>query len=362
MVFDRIILVTGAGGCVGSELCRQIMSYQPRLVVLVDQSEGQLFEIEREILDAGLGRSAVAILADVRDLPRMHDVFEKYQPSIVFHCAALKHVPMMERNPGEAIECNILGSVVVATLAFEFLVDRFMLVSTDQAIQPVNVTGAVHRLGEIFVQALSTAAANRTKMMTVRFGNVVESPGGVIARFKRQIDSGGPVTVTDPQMRRKFIGVSEAAELTLQCAALGRGEEIFGLSSGLLVNMLDLATWMISLSGLTVGADIQIQLAGLRPGENPNDPVWFASGEAIQTSHPRIARFLSPPASLQKVQRDLYSLFGELQESDADGLRSKLRELVAEYCPTLPTTREDAGSSASPTVRPAPRTRHSESA
>jgi len=362
MLFDRVILVTGAGGCVGGELCRQILRFQPRCVVLIDQSEGHLFEIERELLDAGFGHSVVAVLADVRDLPKMHDVFEKHQPAVVFHAAALKHVPMMERHPGEAIECNVLGGVVVATLALEFLVDRFVLVSTDQAVQPVNVTGGTQRLAEVFVQALSAAAGNRTKFMAVRFGNVVESPGGVIARFKRQIGSGGPVTVTDPEMNRRFIGLAESVELMLQCSALGRGEEVFGLRSGLLINVLDLATWMISLSGLSVGTDIQIQLAGLRPGENQNGPAGIASLETIQTSHPRIARFLSPPASLQQVQRDLYSLFGELQRSDSDGLRKTLRELTADYSPTHPVSCGNGGAPTPTTVQPSPTTRHRESA
>src|SRR5262249_54239351 len=246
MLGGRVVLVTGAGGCVGGELCRQIMTFGPRLLVLVDQYEGHLFEIERELFDAGFDRAVVSVLADVRDLPRMHDIFEKYQPEIVFHTAALSQVTVMERHPGEAIENNTLGAVVVATLALEFLADRFVLISADQAAQPTNVMGATQRLAEIFVQALSAGSNNRTKFMSVRFGSIVESGRGVVTDFRRQIAAGGPVRVTDPNATGRFIGRAESVQLILLCGARGRGEEVFSLSTAFSLKMVEVARRMIA--------------------------------------------------------------------------------------------------------------------
>lgn len=344
---NRVVMVTGAGGSIGSELCRQIASFRPRLLLLVEQSEGHLFQMEQELIDAGFDGLVVALMADVLDMPRMHDIFERYQPDVVFHAAAHKHVPMMERHPCEAIKNNTLGTVCVATLAMEFRVDRFVLVSTDKAINPTNVMGATKRLAEIFVQSLSVGAANRTKFMAVRFGNVLGSSGSVIPTFKKQIAAGGPVKVTHPEITRYFMTIPEAVGLVLQCGAQGKGGEIFVLDMGKPVKIVDLATQLIELSGLRPGEDIEIQFVGLRPGEKLYEELSYEGEDILPTNHPKIMRFMTRPQPLEQVQRDLQELFGKLQETETDDLKLMLKQLVPEYRPAL-------GPWSSPEINPRP--------
>ena len=332
---NRVVMVTGAGGSIGSELCRQIASFGPKQLLLVEQSEGHLFEIEQELIDQGYDRLIVPVMADVLDMPRMHDVFERYQPQAVFHAAAHKHVPMMERHPSESIKNNTLGTVCVATLAMEFRIERFVLISTDKAINPTSVMGATKRLAEIFVQSLWSSQRTLTKFMAVRFGNVLGSSGSVIPTFKKQIAAGGPVKVTHPDITRYFMTIPEAVGLVLQCGAQGTGGEIFVLDMGKPVKILDLARQLIELSGLRPGDDIEIEFSGLRPGEKLYEELSYKGENILPTTHPKIMRFASQPQALEPLQKCLQALFTRLQETDPNELKSLLKAIIPEYRPYL---------------------------
>jgi FlaA1/EpsC-like NDP-sugar epimerase len=332
---DRIVMVTGAGGSIGSELCRQIASFHPKRLLLVEQSEGNLFEIEQELIDLGFGDIIFAMMADVLDMPRMHDIFERHQPEVVFHAAAHKHVPMMERHPTEAIKNNTLATVCLATLALEFKVDRFVMISTDKAINPTNVMGATKRLAEIFVQALWANQPTQTKFMAVRFGNVLGSSGSVIPTFKKQIATGGPVKVTHPDITRYFMTIPEAVGLVLQCGAQGTGGEIFVLDMGEPVRIVDLARQVIELSGLRPDDDIEIQFTGLRPGEKLFEELSYKGENILLTNHPKIMRFASQPRELESLQRELQHLFANVQDIDPNELKFTLKRLIPEYQPYL---------------------------
>jgi FlaA1/EpsC-like NDP-sugar epimerase len=331
----RTVMVTGAGGSIGSELCRQIATFRPKRLLLVEQSEGNLFEIEQELIDMGFGDMIVPMMADVLDMPRMHDIFERHQPEVVFHAAAHKHVPMMERHPTEAIKNNTLATVCLATLALEFKVDRFVLISTDKAINPTNVMGASKRLAEIFVQSLWASQPDQTKFMAVRFGNVLGSSGSVIPTFKKQIAAGGPVKVTHPDITRYFMTIPESVGLVLQCGAQGDGGEIFVLDMGEPVRIVDLARQVIELSGLRPGEDIEIQFTGLRPGEKLFEELSYKGENILPTHHPKIMRFASQPRDLDRLQKDLQHLFSNIQDIDPNELKFALKRLIPEYQPYL---------------------------
>jgi FlaA1/EpsC-like NDP-sugar epimerase len=339
---DRAVMVTGAGGSIGSELCRQIASFAPKRLLLVEQSEGNLFEIEQELIDMGFEEMIVPMMADVLDMPRMHDIFERHQPEVVFHAAAHKHVPMMERHPTEAIKNNTLATVCLATLALEFKVERFVLISTDKAINPTNVMGASKRLAEIFVQSLWASQPDQTKFMAVRFGNVLGSSGSVIPTFKKQIASGGPVKVTHPDITRYFMTIPESVGLVLQCGAQGVGGEIFVLDMGEPVRIVDLARQVIELSGLRPGEDIEIQFTGLRPGEKLFEELSYKGENILSTHHPKIMRFASQPRELDRLQKDLQHLFSNVQDIDPNELKFTLKRLIPEYQPYLILTAEPA--------------------
>ncbi|HET9626056.1 MAG TPA: nucleoside-diphosphate sugar epimerase/dehydratase, partial [Kofleriaceae bacterium] len=264
-----VVMVTGAGGSIGSELCRQVCRYAPARLVLVEQFENALFEIHRELIAAYPELTIDPQIADVTDAKRMtrvfEQVFEPSKPSIVFHAAAHKHVPMMEHNPGEAVKNNVGGTRMIADLADKYGVERFVLVSTDKAVNPTSVMGATKRVAEIYTQAL--ALRSNTRFVTVRFGNVLGSNGSVIPIFKQQIAAGGPVTVTHPDMQRYFMTIPEASQLVLQAGAMGSGGEIFILDMGEPVKIVDLARDLITLSGFRPGVDIEIKFNGVRPGE-----------------------------------------------------------------------------------------------
>jgi FlaA1/EpsC-like NDP-sugar epimerase len=350
---DRVVMVTGAGGSIGSELCRQIASFGPARLLLVEQSEGNLFEIEQELIDAGFGDIIVPTMADVLDMPRMHDIFERHQPAVVFHAAAHKHVPMMERHPTEAIKNNALATVCLATLALEFKVDRFVLISTDKAINPTNVMGATKRLAEIFVQALWAGHPSETKFMAVRFGNVLGSSGSVIPTFKKQIAAGGPVKVTHPDITRYFMTIPEAVGLVLQCGAQGGGGEIFVLDMGEPVRIVDLARQVIELSGLRPGDDIEIQFTGLRPGEKLFEELSYKGENILPTTHPKIMRLASQPRELGQLQKELQHLFANVQDIDPNELKLTLKRLIPEYQPYLGPVSMEPIPTQAPQLQPA---------
>lgn len=342
----RVVMVTGAGGSIGSELCRQIGAYRPDRLLLVDQAEPQLFAIEQELISLGHRRRIVPLVADVLDANRMEQIFAAYRPEVIFHAAAHKHVPMMERQPGEAIKNNSLATAQLAEFALEFGVDRFVLISTDKAINPTSVMGATKRLAEQYVQSLQTAVAGGTKFMAVRFGNVLGSSGSVVPIFSRQIAEGGPVKVTHPEMTRYFMTIPEAAMLVLQSATQGTGGEIFVLDMGQPVKIVDLARQMIELSGLKPDVDIQIEFVGMRPGEKLFEELSHKAENVVPTTHPKILRFVSQPADLSTLRQTLHELKSHLGDTDPDRLKLHLKQLVPEYTPCLDAGAGKSGSTA----------------
>lgn len=332
MVEGKVVLVTGAGGSIGSELARQVAARRPARLLLVDQCENLLYLAEQDLVELGFGALVTPLVADVTDRPRLAAIFEKYGPEVVLHAAAHKHVPMMESQPGEAIKNNCLGTETVAALASEHGADRFVLVSTDKAINPTNAMGASKRLAEIITQAQQGRPGNRTRFMAVRFGNVLGSSGSVIPLFRRQIAAGGPVTVTHPDVRRYFMTIPEAVGLVLQSATLGQGGEIFVLNMGEPLRILDLARDLVRLSGLRPDIDIEIRITGLRPGEKLFEELRH-EGEAFSpTAHPRITRFLSQPLPYERVD-GLLARIRELAFADRDSCKLGIQELVPEYTP-----------------------------
>ena len=336
---DRVVLVTGAGGSIGSELCRQIATYHPRQLLLLDRSEPNVFQIEQELIGLGHRDRIRPVVADILDRPRMEEVLSTFQPGIIFHAAAHKHVPMMEHQPGEAVQNNSLGTAQLADLALEFGVDRFTLISTDKAIHPTSVMGATKRLAELYIQALNAANPARTKFMTVRFGNVLGSSGSVIPIFHRQIAEGGPVKVTHPDMTRFFMTIPEASMLVLQSAMQGTGGEIFVLDMGKPVKIVDLARQMIELSGLKPDEDIQIEFIGIRPGEKLFEEITHTGENFVPTTHPKICRFISQPAGLALMRKTLQTLRENLHQAGPEDLKLLLRTAVPDYSPCL-TPRE----------------------
>ncbi len=282
----RRILVTGAAGSIGSELVRQIAVFEPALVALVDHNENGLFFLERELRAKFPEMEFRTLLADIRDPQRIARVFEEIAPDVVYHAAAHKHVPLMEANPTEAIRNNVAGTRVVADAAASHGCDAFVLISTDKAVHPTSVMGATKRVAEMYVQSLT--GRSQTRFVAVRFGNVLGSAGSVVPIFRAQIESGGPVQVTHPEMRRYFMTIPEASQLVLQAGALGSGGEIFILDMGELVKVVDLARDMITLSGLRPDVDIEIEFIGQRPGEKLYEELMFDEESAAMTRHPKI--------------------------------------------------------------------------
>ena len=332
---DRVVLVTGAGGSIGSELCRQIATYHPKQLLLLDRSEPNVFQIEQELIGLGHGQRIIPLVGDILDSARMEEIFSNFHPDVVFHAAAHKHVPMMEHQPGEAVKNNSLGTAQLADLALEFGVDRFILISTDKAINPTSVMGATKRLAEMYVQALYAAHPTRTKFMAVRFGNVLGSSGSVIPLFHKQIAEGGPVKVTHPEMTRYFMTIPEASMLVLQSAMQGAGGEIFVLDMGKPVRIVDLARQMIELSGLKPDEDIQIEFIGVRPGEKLFEEITHTGENFAPTTHSKICRFISRPMDLLKVRKILNQLRTHLHCLGADDLKVLLQEAIPEYSPCL---------------------------
>ncbi len=336
MVEGKMVMVTGAGGSIGRELCRQVVAFNPSRLILVDQSEFLLFEIEQELLEGGHGSTVVPLVGNILDVERMKGIFSRYRPSIVYHAAALKHVPMMEQQPAEAVKVNFFGSAIVAQMAVEYEVDRFVMISTDKAINPTSVMGATKRLAEMYIQALTRSTANaNTHFMAVRFGNVLGSSGSVIPTFRHQIALGGPVKVTHPDVSRYFMTIPEAVGLVLQCGAQGEGGEIFVLDMGDPIKIVDLAKQMIELSGLTPEEDIAIEFVGLRPGEKLFEELQHSGENLLETDHPKIMRFVCEPGEFEEMQKLIETWKISVQEMERSAIKQKLKDLVPEYIPYI---------------------------
>lgn len=339
----RRVLVTGAGGSIGSEMCRQVAAFEPELLVLLERGENNLFEIERELRRSHPNVPLVACVADITDRPRVGAVFERFRPLVVFHAAAHKHVPMMEHNPGEAIKNNVGGTAVIAQACIDIGVTRMVMISTDKAVNPTSVMGCSKRLAELHVQTLGDTG--HTEFITVRFGNVLGSSGSVVPIFKEQIAAGGPVTVTHPDMVRYFMTITEAAQLVLQAGVIGRGGEIYVLHMGDPVRIVDLARDMIALSGLRPDVDIEIRFTGKRPGEKLFEELSFAGEHIADTSHPKIGVWKHVTADRRTIQNGVNDLL-----MDADTLASaeiirRMQALVPEYAPENDSAPAAAGSS-----------------
>lgn len=288
---DKVVLVTGAGGSIGSELCRQIVKFSPAKLILLDIYENNIYDIQMELNYKYPDQEKEVIIASIRDAKKLKDVFSEYKPSVVFHAAAHKHVPLMEENPTEAIKNNIIGTYNLLKCSDEFAVKRFVQISTDKAVNPTNIMGATKRFCEIMIQAFDKVS--KTEFVAVRFGNVLGSNGSVIPLFKKQISHGGPVTVTHPEINRFFMTIPEAAQLVIQAAAMAKGGEIFVLDMGKPVKMVDLARDLIELSGFVPGKDIKIEYTGLRPGEKLYEELLMNKDILTSTRHEKI--FIEKP-------------------------------------------------------------------
>ncbi|MGQ0828966.1 MAG: polysaccharide biosynthesis protein [Bacteroidota bacterium] len=327
-LFNKVILVTGAAGSIGSEIVRQIIRFNPRKIILLDHAESPLYDMEMELHDK-YQQSYEVVMGDIRNKERMENVFRTFRPQIVFHAAAYKHVPMMENNPSESILTNVLGTKMLADLSVEYKVEKFVMVSTDKAVNPTNVMGASKRVAEIYAQSLNKRSD--TKFITTRFGNVLGSNGSVIPRFRQQIENGGPVTITHPDITRYFMTIPEACQLVLEAGAMGKGGEIFIFDMGDSVKIVDLATKMIKLSGLTLDKDIRIAYTGLRPGEKLYEELLADHENSLPTHHKQILVAKVKEYDFETVSTvvgELIDLFGT---QDNHSIVKKMKQLVPEF-------------------------------
>jgi len=326
---NKIILITGAAGSIGSELSRQCIKYNPGKIILLDQSESPLHDVELEFGDKFRKEQFEVVIGDVRNADRMRNVFRTFRPDIVFHAAAYKHVPMMENNPSESILNNILGTKNTADLSVEFGAKKFVFVSTDKAVNPTNVMGASKRIAEIYIQSLGKQSS--VKFITTRFGNVLGSNGSVIPRFKKQIEQGGPVTITDPNITRYFMTIPEACQLVLEAGSMGKGGEIFVFDMGKSVKIVDLARKMIKLSGLEEGRDIKIVFTGLRPGEKLYEELLADSENTMPTHHSQILIGKVREYEYTEVSKVITELIGLFDTQNNTRIVQCMKELVPEF-------------------------------
>ncbi len=343
-ITDKIVLVSGAAGSIGSELCRQILDFNPTKLILVDQSEFGVFQIEQEFTAKPVEDvELVYAIADVNDQATLSRIFSEHQPDLVFHAAAYKHVPLMEENPQIAIRNNVLGTKSVVDLADRFGVERFVLISTDKAVRPTSVMGSTKLVAEKYLQAV--AANSKTQFITVRFGNVLNSAGSVVPTFRRQILAGGPVTVTHPDMTRFFMTIPEAVQLVLQAGAVGESGQVLILDMGEPVKIFDLARDMINLSGLRYPDDIDIVFTGLRPGEKMYEELFYGNEKHAQKVHPKIFCALREPISLATIKSEINRLEKVIHASRTDAkkaLESVIAGLIAESGTETSTDRKAA--------------------
>ena len=331
IIGDKVVLVTGGGGSIGSELCRQVMLHHPKKLLMIDIYENSLYDIELELKDKYPSENIKAVVANIRDRRRMLELFEEHQPEVVFHAAAHKHVPLMENNPTEAIKNNIFGTYNLVNAADKYNTSRFILISTDKAVNPTNIMGATKRLCEMIIQAKNKES--ETDFVAVRFGNVLGSNGSVVPLFKKQIAEGGPVTVTHKDITRFFMTIPEAVALVLQSITYAKGGEIFVLNMGEPVKIYDLAKSLIELSGLTPGKDIDITFTGLRPGEKLYEELLMDEENLESTGHEKI--FITEPMDFTmddiEAKLDAFRQILTNEITDAEVIKDTMKKCVPTY-------------------------------
>ncbi len=328
-LLDKCILVTGAAGSIGSEIVRQVARFSPKKIILIDQAESPMYFLELELNERFPKGNFEIIICDINHKVRMRRIMETFSPQIIYHAAAYKHVPMMENNPVEAVMTNVLGTKAIADLAVEFKAEKFVMVSTDKAVNPTSIMGATKRIAEIYTQSLNSK--NVTRFITTRFGNVLGSNGSVIPLFREQIEKGGPLTITDPEVTRFFMTIPEACQLVLEAGTMGHGGEIFIFDMGKSVKILDLAKKMIKLSRLTLGKDIQIKYTGLRPGEKLYEELLNNKENTLPTYHPQIMIAKVAESDLDLISNQVQELDSLLEGHDNIRIVKKMKEIVAEF-------------------------------
>ncbi len=332
---DKVVLITGAAGSIGSELVRQVVHYQPKKVILVDQSETGIYQLQHDLGWADHVTDMRYYIGDITNKDRMRNLMNLHYPEILYHAAAYKHVPLMESNPCEAVHCNVIGTKVISDLAVEFKVEKFVFVSTDKAVNPTNVMGASKRIAEMYVQSLhdhvSIKSDQNTKFITTRFGNVLGSNGSVIPLFKKQIEAGGPVTVTHPEINRYFMTISEAVQLVMEAGVMGSGGEIFIFDMGKSIKIIDLAKKMIKLSGLEPDIDVRISIIGLREGEKLYEELMNDKENTMATYHKKILIANVRKVPYEKVTHDLDMLAGIMAQKEERRVVEQMKKIVPEY-------------------------------
>ncbi len=324
----NVVLVTGAAGSIGSGLVQQIAQYEPEKIILLDQAESPLYDLQNELYTTYPNLNFEVVIGDIRSYERMERMFSHFRPDYVYHAAAYKHVPLMENNPSEAVLTNVKGSRNLVDLARKYKVKKFVMISTDKAVNPTNVMGASKRIAEIYAQAANETS--ETKFITTRFGNVLGSNGSVIPLFQRQIESGGPVTVTDERITRYFMTIPEACQLVLEAGTMGEGGEIFVFDMGESVKIIDLAKKMIQLSGLEVGKDIEIKVTGLRPGEKLYEELLAAEENTLPTHHPQILKAKVRVEGEEQMEK-IDTLIKLFESQNNEDMVRKMKEIVPEY-------------------------------
>jgi FlaA1/EpsC-like NDP-sugar epimerase len=325
---QKVVLITGAAGSIGAGLAEQIALFNPKLLILLDQAESPLFDLQFTLVNNFPELKFELVIGDISNEVRMLNLFQTFKPQIVFHAAAYKHVPMMEMNPSEAIYTNIKGTKIIADMSQCFNSEKFVMISTDKAVNPTNVMGASKRIAEIYIEYKNNSST--TKFITTRFGNVLGSNGSVIPLFQKQIDNGGPITITDERITRYFMTISEACQLVLEASAIGEGGEIFIFEMGESIKIIDLAKKMISLSGLQLGRDIEIKITGLRPGEKLYEELLANEENTLKTHHSKILKAKNRAASLKEIN-NIEELIALITLQDNLKIVRKMKEIVPEY-------------------------------
>ena len=326
---QKTILVTGAAGSIGSEIVRQLVQYSPEKIILLDQAESPLYNLQVELKEKRLLHLTETVIGDIRNYERLENVFKTLKPDYIFHAAAYKHVPLMENNPSEAIITNVLGSKNLVDLSLKYDVERFVLISTDKAVNPTNVMGCSKRIAEIYAQ--SANQLGKTKFITTRFGNVLGSNGSVIPLFKKQIENGGPLTLTDKRITRFFMTIPEACQLVLEAESMGKGGEIFVFDMGQSVRIYDLAKKMVKLSGLELNKGIEIKITGLRPGEKLYEELLTNEENTKETHHPQILIAKVRDYNFEEISADILLLTGLFDEQNNNDIVRKMKDIVPEF-------------------------------